>query len=693
MMPSAGSPLTSLIVVTCNALAFTRLCLESIARCTPEPHEIIVIDNGSSDGTCAYLEARGGVRLIRNDSNRGFPAAVNQGIAAANGEFVLLLNNDVIVTDGWLNGLRRALTSAPGIALAGPRSNAVSGPQCLEPGELAGRSIDEIAAHLAAAEAGRVEDLPRLVGFCLLMRRRLIVDEIGGLDERFGIGNFEDDDLCRRVHAAGYRSVMARAVFVHHFGHASFDANRIDLPALLADNRQLFAEKWTPARSRPLRLSLCMIVRDNERTLAAALASARPWVDELIVVDTGSMDATPDIAREHGATVTTFAWCDDFAAARNASLRHATGDWIFWMDSDDTLPEASGRALRAALAVERPPHVLGLVMQVHCPGTTHDDVTVVDHVKVFRNRADVRFEGRIHEQVLPSIRRAGGDVDWIDAHVVHSGADRSKEGRTAKLARDLRLLELEAADRPGHPFVSFNRGMTWIHAGDYAKAVDALCECVRVSSHSESHLRKAYALLVDALEGLHNDEEAQRRCWEGLGRYPGDAELLFKAGAMAMRCQHWGEAATAFEAILSLPPTRYFSSVDAGILGPKARVNLATSYEALGRPADAERMWREALALDPRYRRAFEGLARLLFQQDRLADAEPVLRALLDLDPQDAAAHHNLGQSLLRQERSEEATRCFELSLALRPEYTPTLRLLEHAQRAAARRMESSWPR
>ncbi len=93
-----------------------------------------------------------------------------------------------------------------------------------------------------------------------------------------------------------------------------------------------------------------MIVRDAERSLAEALQSARPFVDEMVVVDTGSVDATRAIARQTGARLYEFSWCDDFSAARNESLDKATSDWIFWMDADDTLPAESGRELRRLMA-------------------------------------------------------------------------------------------------------------------------------------------------------------------------------------------------------------------------------------------------------------------------------------------------------------------------------------------------------
>lgn len=228
-----------------------------------------------------------------------------------------------------------------------------------------------------------------------------------------------------------------------------------------------------------------MIVRDNENTIRAALESIKPWVDEMIVVDTGSTDRTPQICRELGARVEQFVWCDDFAAARNESLNYARGEWIFWMDSDDTIPTECGRRLRELADGQHQPDVSGYVMQVHCPGSRDNgslDMTVVDHVKLFRNRPDLRFEFRIHEQILPSIRRSGGQVAHTDIFVVHSGSDQSSEGQNRKRERDFRILQREFQDRPDHPFVLYNLGMTYADAEEYPQAIGYLNRCLEVSA-------------------------------------------------------------------------------------------------------------------------------------------------------------------------------------------------------------------
>ncbi|MCW5941941.1 MAG: glycosyltransferase, partial [Fimbriimonadaceae bacterium] len=194
-------------------------------------------------------------------------------------------------------------------------------------------------------------------------------------------------------------------------------------------------------RKRP-RISLCMIVKDEERVLADCLASAKPWFDEIVVVDTGSTDGTRDIARRYGARLFEFPWTDSFSEARNESLRHATGDWIFWMDADDTLPTESGTAVRES-ARSAPRDVVGFVVPVQFLDDAPGAGTRVDHVKLFRNLPGLAFEGRIHEQILPALRASGGKVARCAALVLHSGYDTSPEGQRKKRERDAKLLRLD----------------------------------------------------------------------------------------------------------------------------------------------------------------------------------------------------------------------------------------------------------
>lgn len=645
--------LTSIVILTHNELACTHACLQSIRFVTDEPYELIIVDNGSTDGTVDYLRSCSDVKLIENPDNRGFPAAANQGIRASSGQQIVLLNNDVLVTTGWLDRLLQPLRNNKTMGLVGPLTNCASGYQEIAVPYTDLACLDGFAWEHAKTHAGRAQDVDRLIGFCLLIRRE-VIDQVGLLDERFGIGNFEDDDYCRRVRNAGWRLAVAQDAFIHHFGHRTFDGAGVDLNSLLVRNRKIYDDKWaeespksqvqsstspqTSLNSRPssVILSLCMIVRNNARTIRAAIESAKPWFDEIIVVDTGSTDATPDICRELGAQVYHFPWPDSFSIARNESLKHARGQWIFWMDSDDVIDADNGRKLRALAYRQHEANVLGYVMQVHCPGNGPDgihDVTVVDHLKLLRNRPDLRFEGRIHEQLLDAINRAGGNVVFTDIFVVHAGADHSPEGRKRKLRRDIKLLRLDRRERPNHTFVYFNLGMTYADAGKHSKAIKALCRSLELAQQHESHVRKVYALLVASHRELGEKEEARKACAEGLKLYPKDPELLFRNAMLAHEDGRLRAAELNYLAALRNDDALHFSSIDRGIVGFKARHNLAAVYSDMGALHKAEAEWRSITEEVPGYGDGWRGLAEILIGQSRLHDATELSKRMLDEQP------------------------------------------------------------
>lgn len=250
--PSSYHDLTSIIILTRNQLPLTKICFASIIANTPEPYELIVIDNGSSDGTVEWLreqaEADTRIRLIENSVNKGFAAGCNQGITAAHGEYLLLLNNDTVVTPGWLSGLREVLDRYPDTGIVGPMTNSASGIQVVA--DTGYTSLPELPAWSATfRRSNRFQIIPqrRIVGFCMLFRKDLI-KKTGLLDESFGSGNYEDDDLCLRAELAGYRNLIAGDVFIHHEGGATFSGNCIDRGEKNRTNRTIFKQKWDPSR-------------------------------------------------------------------------------------------------------------------------------------------------------------------------------------------------------------------------------------------------------------------------------------------------------------------------------------------------------------------------------------------------------------------------------------------------------------
>lgn len=236
--------LVSIVMLSWNAFQFTKMALESIRAHTPQPYEVIIVDNGSGPETVEWLRTLQDVRVIYNSTNRGYAGGNNQAIAAARGEYIVLLNNDVIVAEGWLDGLLTAFDRIPGIGVSAPRSNRIAGDQVTVDAQY--DNLDQMATYAAKRRErflgeGYLTD--RAIGLCLCIDRR-VIEEIGGIDERFGVGNFEDDDFCMRVRAAGYRIFVCDDVFIHHFGSQTFAANKVDWTATMRENWKKFAKKW-----------------------------------------------------------------------------------------------------------------------------------------------------------------------------------------------------------------------------------------------------------------------------------------------------------------------------------------------------------------------------------------------------------------------------------------------------------------
>jgi GT2 family glycosyltransferase len=243
------APPVSIVIVTYNNLPFTKLCLASLIQNTIAPdYEVIVVDNASTDGTPDYLgelaQANPLVRVIINDTNRGFAAANNQGLAAARGEVLVLLNNDTIVPPLWLAALVSRLDD-PRVGLAGPVTNRIGNEAEIETTYRTYGEMLRFAAAQAQAAHGQAFDIPVPCMFCLAVRRDAY-ERIGPLDERFEVGLLEDDDYARRAHDADYRTVCAEDAFVHHFGQASFGAlvPTGEYGRILAANRLRFEAKW-----------------------------------------------------------------------------------------------------------------------------------------------------------------------------------------------------------------------------------------------------------------------------------------------------------------------------------------------------------------------------------------------------------------------------------------------------------------
>jgi GT2 family glycosyltransferase/glycosyltransferase involved in cell wall biosynthesis len=245
----ARCPLVSILMVTYNCRDFLRPCLDSIFRNTAYPnYELVVVDNNSKDGTLEVLrEYAAGQPLIRLEpleENRGFAGGNNEAARLSRGDYLLLLNPDTIVTFGWLHRLLRVLHNYPGAGVVVPVTNFSGNETKINVSYSDLEGMEEFAHFVAARRMGIAFEVPVAPLFCGLIARSLW-QSLGGLDERYRVGMFEDDDLSLRVQQANLKVMAAEDCFVHHFGSGSFAALPTDeWNRIFEENRRRFEEKW-----------------------------------------------------------------------------------------------------------------------------------------------------------------------------------------------------------------------------------------------------------------------------------------------------------------------------------------------------------------------------------------------------------------------------------------------------------------
>lgn len=252
--------LCSVIVVACNQLAYTRLFLDSLGKTSDSPVEVIVVDNGSSDGTAEFLREYPGIKVLSNSSNAGLPRAWNQGLAAARGEYLAVCNNDIVFSPGWLSPLVRELDSDRALGLVSPTTNIHVGHWAhLFPPEAAllqGRGADPNWESLnslyggdfygfAARFAQRYAHVRlRNASFDCAVLRREAAEAVGPFEEGFALAYMEDVDYTQRLllHPRHWEVRSVGSAYIHHFGNAT--VRHHGYGQLLAEARRRFEQKW-----------------------------------------------------------------------------------------------------------------------------------------------------------------------------------------------------------------------------------------------------------------------------------------------------------------------------------------------------------------------------------------------------------------------------------------------------------------
>jgi len=237
-------PIVTILLLSWNAWAYTKQCIDSIKKNTNVPYKLLVIDNGSTDKTVEMLRKDPEVYHIENTHNLGFAKGFNVGLELVDTPYFVISNTDVIVTKNWLKDMIDHIETKDNLVCLGPMSNNVSGPQKEKKVPYKNETeLESYATHRAKNTMDPVAPFKRIVFFCTLFKRK-VLSSCGLLDERYGLGNFEDDDYCLKIRQAGLDTAIDRNVFVHHYQSQTFKENKVDYKETIKDNKAKFLKKW-----------------------------------------------------------------------------------------------------------------------------------------------------------------------------------------------------------------------------------------------------------------------------------------------------------------------------------------------------------------------------------------------------------------------------------------------------------------
>ncbi|MBD2313912.1 tetratricopeptide repeat protein [Desertifilum sp. FACHB-1129] len=378
-----------------------------------------------------------------------------------------------------------------------------------------------------------------------------------------------------------------------------------------------------------MRLSLCAIVKNEEASLMNCLMSVKDVVDEMVVLDTGSTDRTVAIAKAFGATVGFYPWQDDFAAARNESLKFATGDWILVLDADEVLKPEIVPQIRQAMQNEH--HLLvNLVRQE--VGATQSPYSLVS--RLFRCHPEIQFTHPYHAMVDDSVaslrdRENHWQVVSLSAVAIeHYGYQPGAIAGKNKLARAKTAMEAYLSEFPEDTYTASKLGAIYVQLGEITQGI---------------------ALLEQAIPK------------------EGDPLVLFELhyhlGIAQTRLENFNAAKMHYQAACELPILRSLK------LG--AYLNWGNLLKAEGNLGGAILAYQQALAIDPQFAAAYYNLGMVCKQLGKIPEAIAAYQSAIQLNPHYAEAYQNLGVAFLKGGNVPASLKAFSQAIALYQKSNP----------------------
>lgn len=410
-------------------------------------------------------------------------------------------------------------------------------------------------------------------------------------------------------------------------------------------------------------ISLCMIVKNEEKNIRRCLSSVTGAVDEIIVVDTGSTDSTCSLAEKLGAKVHHHPWNDNFAEARNASVELATGEWILFLDADEELPEGGGVELRKLVNTDGVEgYFIKIINYLGNEGWIEPCPDLV--FRLFRNRRDYRFRGAIHEQIADVILEKNAQAGYRIAgnlEIIHYGYLDDQIDDKDKKARNIGIIKRELESDPGNRLLRYHYGVELYRAGKYVEAASELIAAARGIDPQTIYLPKLVRYIVLSYHAANMPEQAMMIIQSGLRLFPNYADLYYYAGLTAYDQKKYSDAYEYFQKAVSMPEQPPYYAPFYGIRSFRSHYYLGRLAEVFLNEDKALQYYVASLRDNPSFMPALESIVRILKPEENPESAGPCLEKICDFcTPQ---ANLTMGKILFRQS-------AFQLALEYLDRYT-----------------------
>jgi tetratricopeptide (TPR) repeat protein len=427
------------------------------------------------------------------------------------------------------------------------------------------------------------------------------------------------------------------------------------------------------------RLSLCMIVKNEAGNIGDCLRSVKPAVDEIVVVDTGSTDNTKEVARQLGARVFDFAWCDDFSAARNESIRHATGDYILWLDADDRVDASEVKKLRdlkRGFGFSKD-EAYYLVVNSQSPV---DGETLFQQLRIFPNVKGARFEGGIHEQIFHILSALGCRLVKTDIVIRHTGyLDPSVI--LEKSERNLKILMKELEMRPDHLILHYNAARTLSGIGRHTEAIDHIQRITGDEAIRRDD--KPFYLAAALLNGKYLADvgrygEAVSVYRDLCNDFSDEGVLHFCLGQALFLAKDYVGARQALEKSLGFSIEVSLFPVNLDSLHYYQHYTLGECCHQAGENEQARAFFLKSLNYGPKHGESLTALGLMALQNQTYEDAIGHYQKAIEEGMASDQVYSNLGLSFRKLGRSDEAEQALLKALEMNPRRVEALTNLGH---------------